>query len=258
MTKQVNGRQSPDFAGAGIPQPPIPDDDGEAAPELRECLAQFGVGHASGREVLAALADARVFVPVLALLEEAEDDERGDRNQKSVTTEKVSSMATVIADSAEHGRALLGFSSLRALAMWRQDARPVALQAPLAARAALSESAETLLVDIAGPSPFAVSDYDLLLLAAVARPSASSGHDPARDPVLVRAIARLLPSALQQQFALTSQSGSGGAMVTLTFPESTTTVEALVTLIADDQVVRRLLPNGLRVVVSDTPPHPGA
>ena len=44
---------------------------------------------------------------------------------------------------------------------------PVA--APLAARAAVDEDADTLLVDVAGPAPFAVTGDELLLVAAVSR-----------------------------------------------------------------------------------------
>ena len=59
------------------------------------------------------------------------------------------------------------------------------LAAPLAARAALDEGADTLLVDVAGPVPFAVAEGELLLLAAAAR----APGDPSADPV-VQAAAR--------------------------------------------------------------------
>jgi hypothetical protein len=246
------------FGTGPIPQPPNPDDNGKAAPELQARLAQFTHGKASGGQVLAALADARVFVPVVAVLEDTDVATGALGQDQTVKVEKQSAMATVIAESAEHGKALLAFSSVRSLHLWRSDARPVAVPAPLAARAALVESADALLVDVAGPSPFAVSDYDLLLVAAVARLKSESGQDPADDPVLQRAIARLLPTTLQGQFSLSSGTGSDdNGTVTLRLPAPTPNVEELLRSLANDQVVRRLLPGSLRVVASDTPPPPG-
>ena len=237
-----------EFAGAAVPTPLDPSDDGSPSPALQSALTSVAAGRATGVDVLQALAGARLLVPVVALLDEVEVDGEGRQREKE------SSMATIIAESPQHGRALLAFSSTDAMKQWRADARPVAVLGPLAARAALAESVEAMVVDIEGPIAFAISGDELLLLAAVARPRDGQWD----DPVLHTAIARLLPHSLGNAFAL-RPSGGGAAAVSLELrlPSDASTDDpglqkALVSRIAHDPVVRQLCPGGLRVTFGDT------
>jgi hypothetical protein len=204
--------------------------------------------------VLQALTESRLLVPVVASLDEVEVDREGRLREKE------SSMATVIAESPQHGRALLAFSSSTAMKQWRADARPVAVLGPLAARAALAESVEAMVVDIEGPIAFAVSGDELLLLAAVARPRGGQWE----DPVLHTAIARLLPPSYDHTFALRPSSGhQTAASLELQLPSEGPFDEPgrqheLVTQIAQDRVVRQLCPEGLRVMFGDTRTSPTA
>jgi hypothetical protein len=236
---------APGFAGAEIPTPPIPDDDGHVSPQLRRELLDLAGGRGSGARVLQALAAARLFVPVVAVLESE------SVNAVGVRQEKQSAMATVLVDSPEHGRALLAFSGVESLALWRQDARPVAMPAPLAARAAIGESADALLVDVAGPTPFALTGDELLLVAAVARPPEA----PVSDPVLLRAVERVVNRVVPD----------GGTRVELDPGEpdqplrlqifgvgSTRGREMLLDRLSREQVINRLVPQGLRVSFHDT------
>ncbi|MDH2416370.1 SseB family protein [Nocardioides sp. CER19] len=139
-----------------IQAPAYPDDTGAADERLGEALAGLARREATYADVLAVLADSRLLVPVVAVLGEV--DESG--------ADKTSDMATVLLTGADGRQALLAFTSLEAMAAWRADARPVAVPAADAARAALQDRADALLVDVAGPVTFVVEGEDLYGLGA--------------------------------------------------------------------------------------------
>ena len=243
MSDNDAGNSSSSFSGVSVPTPPIPDDDGAASAELLHELHELSDGNGSGVAVLRALSTSRLLVPVVAILD-SDDEEHGHR------VEKESSMATVIADSPGHGRALLAFSSTDSLMRWNDTARPVALAAPLAARAAVAESVGALVVDVAGPVPFGVAGYELLLLAAIA----TGGNDEAYDPVVRAAIDRLVPYAWRSEIDLRAGEQHGPAHLVLPATTGDQQQRDLVTALANDRVLLQLLPQGLRVSFRDTPP----
>jgi len=136
------------------------DDDGSADPALARALAEYDAGAASYPEVLAALGRARLLVPVVAILGEAEVGEDGLARDKS------SDMAAVLLTGADGRLALLAFTDLAALAAWDPQARPVPVAAHLAAATAVQEGAHALVVDVAGPHTFVLADDDLHRVAA--------------------------------------------------------------------------------------------
>jgi hypothetical protein len=240
------------FVGASVPTPPIADDDGSTSPELLTALAELAEGTGDAVAVLAALADSRVLVPVVAVLDESETGSTGLRQEKH------SSMATVLIETGDGRRALLAFSGTEPMGSWRPDARPVSMLAPLAARAAVTESADTLVVDVAGPTPFAVTGGELLMLAAVARPAG----DPTHDPVVRAAVrSQLHACGWVESAALVSpgEIGEGPASLLVAGRATDDELMAAVRRLAGDRVLTRLLPAGLRVknvasqVVADTP-----
>lgn len=241
----------PQFSGVPVPTPPIPDDDGSASETLVAQLTALTSGTGSGEAVLAALSQARLLVPVVAVLDEAAIDDTGRAHEKRST------MATVLVADERGGRALLAFSAADSMTRWRSDARPVPLAAPLAARAALDEAADTLLVDIAGPVPFGIAGQELLLLAAMARHPAGV----AEDPVLIQALRGHLVGLRQITGAGLQPVDPGSslaAILTLAVPgDGETWVESLVADLAADRVLSQLLPGGLRVRIAaelpDTP-----
>lgn len=239
------------FVGASVPTPPIADDDGSTSPTLLSALEALSTGAGDAVAVLKALSDSRVLVPVVAMLDEAEPGPSGMRQEKH------SSMATVLIENRDGRRALLAFSGTDPMVRWRADARPVSMLAPLAARAAVTENADTLVVDVAGPTPFAVAGSELLMLAAVARPAG----DPTQDPV-VRAVLRAELSACGwvESASLSSNEEEGGpaSLLVAGRPSEDDLIHA-VRRLAGHRVLARLLPDGLRVkhvdaeVVGDTP-----
>ncbi len=109
---------------------------------------------------LAALQDARLLVPVVAVLGEVELDADG------LAHDKTSDMATVLLTGRDGRTALLAFTGTDALRAWDPDARPVPVAARLAAQSALQEGAAALVVDVAGPVTLAVEGDDLTAMAA--------------------------------------------------------------------------------------------
>lgn len=140
------------------------DDDGSADPGLAAALAAHATGRASYVEALAALPEARLLVPVVALLGEVETGADGLARDKS------SDMAAVLLTGADGRLALLAFTDLAALTAWDPQARPVPVAAPLAAATAVQEGAAALVVDVAGPHQLVVGGDDLHRIAAGWRP----------------------------------------------------------------------------------------
>ncbi len=172
-------------------QPQFPDDDGAADPRLSDALAGYAVGRVGEHAVLEVLYDSRLLVPVVALLSDdlpaGGDDFPGPpRDQAApgeLRREKESEMAIPTLIGADGRRGVLAFTSLETLARWRADARPVPVTARQACQAAISEHAQALVVDVAGPVPFAVDGLRLRLLA-----DGSSIPPPHEDPEVLAAI----------------------------------------------------------------------
>ncbi|MCW2754169.1 MAG: hypothetical protein JWQ32_1580 [Marmoricola sp.] len=143
-----------------IPDPGFAGDDGTAALEVASVLAAYDAapdtGHAAA---LAVLQDSRVLVPVLAVAGEVEYDEAG------LAHDKTSDMATVLITGRDGRTALLAFTSMGSLQAWDPQARPVPVTLRRAARSALQDGADAVLVDVAGPVMFAVEGDELNALA---------------------------------------------------------------------------------------------
>ena len=150
---------TPDEPTRTIPDPGFGDDEGAADPAVTAALTAYADGGALG-EVLGALQDSRLLVPVVAVLGEVDVDEQG------LAHDKTSDMAAVLVARPDGRRGLLAFSGQEAMRRWDPDARPVPVAAQLAAKAALQEGADALVVDVAGPASAAVAGDDLRALAA--------------------------------------------------------------------------------------------
>jgi hypothetical protein len=146
-------------AARRIPDPGFADDDGSGDPGLRAALAAYALDPGRGLDVVAALPGARLLVPVVAVLGEVEVDDAG------VAHDKTSDMATALLTGRDGRQALLAFTGLDTLAAWREDARPVPVTTALAASSAIQEGASALVLDVAGPTTYAVEGEVLDALA---------------------------------------------------------------------------------------------
>ena len=169
------------MSGRTVPDPGFAGDSGEAAPALSAALAAYAAGTGSHVEALAAVRGARLLVPVVAMLGEAETGEHG------LTHDKTSDMATVLLQGADGRMALLAFTGTEALRAWDPEARPVPVTARTAAQAALQDGAAAIVVDVAGPATFVVEGEDLWGLAhgwALARVGGRSAWVAPEDPLM--------------------------------------------------------------------------
>ena len=114
------------------------------------------------RDLIDALRKGRVIVAVVATVDEVEVVD-------GLQTDKSSDMSVVSMVTADGRRGLLAFTGLDALRAWNPVARPVPVTGIDAARAAIEDGCEAVVLDVAGPRTQVVAEIDLLVLADVDR-----------------------------------------------------------------------------------------
>ena len=147
-----------------LPDPGFADDDGGVDPAVVTALAAYDAALGADAPdphpaALAVVQDARVLVPVVAVLGEVEHDDQG------LAHDKTSDMAAVLLTGRDGRTALLAFTGSASLTRWKADARPVPVPVRQAAQAALQDDASALVIDLAGPVQFVIEEDDLASLA---------------------------------------------------------------------------------------------
>jgi hypothetical protein len=130
-------------------------DHGDADQQVTAALAAYQAGRGSEQAALAALAAARLLVPVVAVLADGSAAE-GDKNSEMV-------LPTLIGNDGRP--AVLAFTGVDALTRWRRNARPVPAEAARVWQAAAADGC-AVVIDVAGPVPLAVEGARLAALAA--------------------------------------------------------------------------------------------
>ncbi len=125
-------------------------DDGAADAGYLAAVSALRAGEGDEAAVVAALATARVFIPIVAQLAEEAEGEHG------LHADKQADMALVTLKAADGRTALPAFTSTAALAAWHPEARPVAVYAARAALSAVAEGAELLVLDPGADTTFVV------------------------------------------------------------------------------------------------------
>ncbi|MGA5422187.1 SseB family protein [Streptomyces lavendulocolor] len=231
-----------------IPDPGFSDDDGTADPKLAEALAAWAEDRSAEPRVLAALKDARLLVPVVAVLGEVEEDP-----ETGLRREKTSDMAVPTLTAGDR-RALPAFTSLASLALWDPAARPVAVPLHQALQAAAHEKADTLVLDLAGPVPYQLTGPALLALA-----EGRTSADPLADPAVtaaVRAAVAAEPGVLRAHLG----PGTADGTLALVLAPDAAPAEAarrVARALAADETLRARLVRGLDLALlpaTATPP----
>lgn len=128
-------------------------DDGTADPELAGLLRAHADGAGNLQDVVRRLAATRVLVPVLAELAVADVVEHeGPSGTQELHVDKEAAAGVVAIEAPDGRRALPVFTSVEAMRAWREDARPVPVEAARAALSAVSEDWSLVVVDPAGPA----------------------------------------------------------------------------------------------------------
>lgn len=139
-----------DLSGEGNPLHNFDADDGGADAGYTAALAALEAGTGSEADVVASLATARVFVPIVASLAAEAESAHG------LAADKEADMALVTLTAPDGRKALPVFTSVPALQRWHAEARPVAVYAARAALSAVSEEAQLLVVDPGADVTFVV------------------------------------------------------------------------------------------------------
>lgn len=139
-----------DLSGDGNPLHNFDADDGSPDAGYLAALAALEAGTGTEAAVVAALATARVFVPIVATLGVEAESEHG------LTADKEADMALVTLTAPDGRKALPAFTSVPALQQWHPQARPVAVYAARAALSAVSEEAQLMVVDPGADITFVV------------------------------------------------------------------------------------------------------
>jgi hypothetical protein len=157
-------------------EPRFRDDHGSAEPKVAAALAAFGSGQGSEHAALTVLAGARLLVPIVAVAagDDGEPESPGHARADGGDSGAEMSLPTLVGRDGR--RAIPAFTCMEALAMWRQQARPVPALAAKVWRAA-AEDACAVVVDIAGPVPIAIDGARLAALAD-GRPVPLPHEDP--------------------------------------------------------------------------------
>lgn len=227
-----------------IPDPAFSHDDGSADPALAEALAAWHAAPGDPRDptaearLLEALAGARLLVPVVAVLTEAETGEDGLRRDKS------SDMAVPTLNAPGGNRALPAFTSTETLARWRADARPVAVPLGQALQALTHERANALVLDVAGPVT-----YELSGPALHAAAEGRTDPRPLADPAVTGALRTVLaasPEVLGAHLTPGSDSSDGTlALVLAPGTEAAGAAQRVAESLAGDETLRARLVRGL-------------
>ncbi|MFF3764123.1 SseB family protein [Streptomyces sp. NPDC001922] len=220
-----------------IPDSGFSDDDGSADPRLTAALAAYADDPAAEPGVLAALPGARLLVPVVAVLGEAETGPDGLRREKS------SDMAVPTLTGPGGRRALPAFTSTESLARWDPQARPVAVPLHQALQAAAHEQADTVVLDLAGPVPYQLTGPALLALA-----EGRESTDPLADPAVADAVRTVLadePAVLRAHLA--PGGSADGTLALCLAPEAPArdVAQRVATALAGDETLRARLVRGL-------------
>ncbi|MFD9602222.1 SseB family protein [Streptomyces sp. NPDC059970] len=218
-----------------IPDPGYSDDDGTASPALTAALAAWAEDRKAIGPVLEALKGARLLVPVVAVLGEVEEDEKGLRR------EKTSDMAVPTLQAGDR-RALPAFTSTGSLARWDPQARPVAVPLHQALQAAAHEKADTVVLDLAGPVAFELTGSALLALA-----EGRTSADPLDDPAVTAAVRDAVAAEPAVLRAHLGPGRADGTLALVLAPDADPADAArrVAELLAADDVLRARLVRGL-------------
>jgi hypothetical protein len=151
-------------------------DTGAADPAVTGALDAWQRGAGSEHAALLALSQARLLVPVVALLHTPGGrppvDPRPKGEDPPVTPlppHKESEMALPTLIGNDGRAAIIAFTGVETLARWRPGARPVVAPAARVWQAALAEE-DAVVIDVAGPVPFVIEGARLAALAAGEQP----------------------------------------------------------------------------------------
>lgn len=138
------------WAGRRFEPNPAAGDDGTADPRLIDAITRFRAGQASEAEVVDAVRECRLLVPLVAELGDEGTTEHGlivDKSQE----------LSIVTVAGPDGRPVLpAFSSVDAMTHWNSKARPVPVAGTRVALAAAGEGTDLVVLDPTSDTEFVI------------------------------------------------------------------------------------------------------
>ncbi|MET0807048.1 MAG: SseB family protein [Lacisediminihabitans sp.] len=147
------------WAGRQFEPNPAADDDGSAPERLIEAIRRFRATELGEAEVLDALRESRLLIPLVAQLGEAGVGDHGH------TVDKSAELAIVTVEAPDGRSILPAFSSVDSMRAWNPGARPVPADAVRVALAAAGEQTDLVVVDPTSATEFVIRRPALWALA---------------------------------------------------------------------------------------------
>lgn len=132
------------WQGRTFKETPYKNDSGQIFPELEKSLQNLQQNKGKEADVIAALANTRVLIPLLTDLGE-------DKNFN-----KKSELSLVTVAAADGRNAIPIFSDIKNVPFWSKKARPIPIEITKVALAAVKENTDLLVLDPATPHAFVV------------------------------------------------------------------------------------------------------
>lgn len=176
------------WEGRDLRPNPFAGDTGESDRELLAAM-RAAAGSTSAerhRAVAAALAPARLFVPIVAMPGETETTGAG------LTADKSADMAMVTVAAPDGRRTVPAFTSVALLVAWSDEARPVPVEAVRLMLSAVSEEAQLVIVDPGTDHAYLVRRPAVWAIAQ-GKPWTPSWDNPDVEAALERAAADIAP-----------------------------------------------------------------
>ncbi len=124
------------------------DDDGSAPEKLIEAIRRFRAGELGESDVLDAVRDSRLLIPLVAELGES------GTNAHGALVDKSQELSIVTVAAPDGRRVLPAFTSVDAMRTWNPLARPVPAAAPRVGLAAASEDTDLVVLDPTSATEF--------------------------------------------------------------------------------------------------------
>lgn len=138
------------WAGRHFEPEPSSDDDGAAPEALLAAIHEFQDGRCGEADVVDALRDARLLIPLVAELGEE------GRTEAGLKLDKTQELSIVTVAGPDDRTVLPAFTSVEAMKAWNADARPIPVPAIRAALAAVSENTDLIVLDPTCDTEFAI------------------------------------------------------------------------------------------------------
>lgn len=249
--------------GKTVPDSGFSSDDGSADPEVTQAVGAYAAGRLGKSELVEALTNRRLLVAVIATVlgkEEAGEPRAwvDSRTGRGFQLEKATDVMLITIKATDGRVALPAFTSLDALSRWQPGVRPVPASTRRVCAGAVSEGADLVVIDPAGPATVELSGAVLWALA-----EGRAMLPLAEDPAVIKAI-RAASEEMARAFSGTFLEPGADERTALVIQlvaragvdpaEVRDAAAQLASRLAADPIMRSRVDGGVQIAVVKAPP----